>query len=483
MKQYREYLNQFKEVGEVREIQHSVVYVKGLPGARPNEVVMAENGELGQVMSLGEEMMEVLLLTPARLKVGTKLVRTGEWLSVPVGQEALGKTLTALGQGFGNNEGMVTASEQRLVDIAPLPLERRENVRDPFVTGLALVDLIIPLGTGQRELIIGDRKIGKTFFIKQAMVSHAQRGGICVYAGMGRRLVDVLDMEAFLTERGVRERTVMMVSMASDPAGLVFTTPYAAMSMAEYFRDQGIDVLIILDDLTIHAKFYREIALLAKRFPGRSAYPGDIFYAHARLMERAGNFDTGSITCLPLAETVQSDIRGYIQTNLMSMTDGHVFFDHDLYNQGRRPAIDHFVSVTRVGRQTQTPLLKSLSQNLTSFLVHHKKLKQLMHFGGELSGDVKKSLALGDMIVAFFDQSSEVVVPLNVNVVFIASIWVGLWEGIQVGQMKQGLVRLTNAYNTQEKVKAYIDTVVSKATEFTQLLEMTKGAREMIVGK
>jgi F-type H+-transporting ATPase subunit alpha len=360
------------------------------------------------------------------------------------------------------------------VDQPPLGIERREDVWDPFETGVVLVDMLVPMGKGQRELVIGDRKIGKTFFLQSAILAHAQRGGICVYGGIARRAADVYAMRAFLEANKITDKVVIVGSVASDPAGLVFLTPYSAMTIAEYFRDQGKDVLCVLDDMTIHAKYYREIALLSNRYPGRSAYPGDVFYAHARLMERAGNFDKGSITCLPVAETVLSDIRGYIQTNLMSMTDGHIFFSHEMYNKGNRPSIDPFLSVTRVGRQTRTPLMRDIGQQVTSFLSHHQRLQKLVHFGGELSGDVKKSLAIGDQMWAFFNMNGIGIWPMNLAAIMLTSIMSNMWEQYETAQMATRMQTVRDAYQADERIKASLDGVVASADAMARLVAAIK---------
>ena len=483
MKQFDEYLHEFNEVGVVTQLMQAVVYAAGLPRVRPSEIVMVESGELGQVMSLQEDYVEVLMLSGSRLKLGSKVVRTGEYLSIPVGDSVLSAVMNPMGNPILDTKESVEGKfERRQIDIAPPPLEKRENILDPMETGVPVVDLLVPIGKGQRELVIGDRKIGKTEFLKQAMVSHARQGGICVYGGIARRTTDLLEMRRYIIEQKIETRTVMVVSIAADPAGLVYITPYSAMTVAEYFRDKGLDVLLILDDMTIHAKYYRELSLLSRRFPGRSAYPGDIFYTHARLMERAGKFDRGSITALPVAETVMSDIRGYIQTNLMSMTDGHIFFDHELFNQGRRPPINPFLSVTRVGHQTQPPLLRTLSQMVTSFLVHHEKLTKLMHFGEELSGDIKKVMALGEQIIAFFDQSVPVV-PLPVAVVFLASIWTGMWEGVETPVMKAQLGQVISTYYRDDQTKKLVDSIISSCQTVPQLTEAIKPLKGLIVGE
>jgi len=341
------YLEKLEEVGFADRVLHSIVYVKGIPGAKINEVVVFESGETGYVLSLDGDFVEVVLLSISQVKVGTRVARTDRVLQVVVGDELLGKVVDPLGnvvskmdpdQDTQRKPGDVKL-ESRKIDISPPGMTMRRNINKPFETGVTLVDLVVPLGTGQRELIVGDRKTGKTQFLLQVMHTQALRGTVCIYTTIAKKKLDIKLIEDFVKEKNISRNVLIVATKSDDPAGLVFLTPYSAMTMAEYFRDRVENVLIILDDMSAHAKYYREITLLARRFPGRSSYPGDIFYVHSRLLERAGNFtvkmktDEGkieekeaAITCLPIAELVLSDFSGYIQTNLMAMTDGHIFF-------------------------------------------------------------------------------------------------------------------------------------------------------------
>lgn len=469
MKQFEDYLRDTGEVGEVEEVSHSVVYVAGLPKARPMELVVLETGELGLVLSLGRDQVEVLLLSRSRLKVGVRVARMNSLLSVGVGEGLLGRVIDPLGRVL-EGDAHYHAAEQRMVDVYPPGIEPRKTITEPFETGVALVDLAVPLGKGQRELVIGDRKIGKTTFLLQSMLSHAVRGGVCIYALIAKRGSDLSSLTDFIHRHTMWQQTVVVATNSADAAGMVYLTPYTAMSMAEYFRDKGKDVLVILDDLTKHAKYYRELTLLANRFPGRSAYPGDIFYLHSRLLERAGDFKTGSITCLPVAETSMGDISGYIQTNLMSMTDGHIYFDQERYNQGRRPAIDPFLSVTRVGRQTQTPLMKSLGRELSGFMVEHAKLQELLHFGGELNKEVKNKLSTGEKVIDFFSQESELIVPPLIAVIFLASIFAGMWDEISKEEMRNKMRKLTARYYDDESLKKQLAEIVEQRETFGDLV-------------
>jgi F-type H+-transporting ATPase subunit alpha len=319
---------------------------------------------------------------------------------------------------------------------------------------------------------------------------------VCVYATIAKKRLDIKTAENVFDIKKVRQNVIMVATSSSDPPGLVFLTPYTAMTIAEYFRDRGKDVFVVMDDLSAHAKYYREIMLLAKRFPGRSSYPGDIFYVHSKLLERAGNFeylskDTKgniqknevSITCLPVAELTLGDLSGYIQTNLMAMTDGHIFFDINLYNQGRRPAINPFLSVTRVGRQAQSVLLRDLNQLVTKFLVYIEKLREFMHFGAELSESTQRTLAMGDRLNTFFDQQYNVVVPVNTSTLLIAAVWAGLWKNEAVFEMKRQMESVVNGYKTDENYRKKVDELIGKFQAFADLVAAIKRDDSIIFEK
>lgn len=496
MNSFDDYLKKTEEIGYIREVKHEIAYVKGLPDARLDELLLFESGEQGQVISLEKKFIEVLMLTKSRIKVGARVVRTDEEIKVSVGEGMLGRTIDALGRDYLSEKPIKKTTEPRPVDIRPPGINVRKNIHESFEVGVTMIDLIIPLGKGQRELVIGDRKTAKTQFLMQSIVSQAQKGTICIYAGIAKRGFDLKKIEQFFGEKGISDNVVMVVASASDPAGLVYLTPYTAMTIAEYFRDQGRNVLVVLDDLTAHAKIYREISLIAGRFPGRSSYPGDIFYLHSRVLERAGNFSVikedpdgkmvkseASITCLPVAEAVMGDISGYIQTNLMAMTDGHIYFDRDYFNQGRRPAINPFLSVTRVGRQAQTPLLRDISRQLTSFLVRLENLKQFLHFGAELSEETRNTLSLGDKVLAFFEQGYDEIIPLNINILILTFLWAGYWKSEEVNEVKLKMRNYINAYNTDEAYRKKVDTFVANQNSFSDFVNIIKSDDSLVIAE
>jgi len=331
--------------------------------------------------------------------------------------------------------------------------------------------------------VIGDRKTGKTEFLLQTVFSQAIKGTICVYAVIGQKQVDIRKRQEFLENKKIKDNCILVASSSSDPSGLIYLTPYTAMTVAEFFRDQGMDVLLILDDMTTHARYYREISLLARRFPGRDSYPGDIFYAHARLIERAGNYKKGSITCLPVAESVLGDLSGYVQTNLMSMTDGHIFFDIELYNQGKRPAVNPELSVTRVGHQAQTSVQRDLSRELMSFLVNHERMQQFMHFGAEAGETVKSVLRMGSKIDAFFSQTQSEIIPININILILAGIWVGIWNEVEPDELKKDMEQVVLSYQTDPNYKSQVDQYISSFETFRLIVENLRQSDQIIVSK
>lgn len=486
MAKFDEYLTKTGEVGYIDEIVHSVAYVSGLPGASAYEMVMFENGEVGQVLSMGEHHLEVIPFTKSILQVGSKVARTGSFLAITVSEKLLGKAIDPTGAILeyldGNGDGAVDHPEVRRVDVRPPGVMERVKTDEPLETGVPLVDLIIPLGKGQRQLVVGDRKTGKTGFLMQAIYNQAKNGTVCVYAAIGKKRIETKRAIAGLKEKGVTNNLITVATSPADAPGLIYATPYTAMAIAEHFRDQGRDVLVIFDDLSAHAKYYREMSLIAKRFPGRSSYPGDIFYIHSRLLERAGRFKKGSITVLAIAELIFGDLSGYIQTNLMSMTDGHIYFDTDFFNQGRRPAINPFLSVTRVGFQAQTPLVRDLSRVLSSFMVEIEKLRDFLHFGAELSEEIKSKLDLGDRILAFFDQPKGLGMPINVSIFSIANIWAGNMRTIEIEKMKDMITATNEKYHKDPKYKASIDAAIAKYSKFSDFVDSVKKGEGVVRG-
>lgn len=474
MKKINDYLSETGEIGYVVKVVNVIAYADGLPSVKPGEVVVFENGESGKVMSLSQNSVEIMTFAKKPIKVGEKVARTGKSIEIAVGKELLGKVIDPFGASLDNQTFIKKAENIRPVEILPPGIITRKIIKRQLDTGVAIVDLMVPIGHGQRQLVIGDRKTGKTNFLLQTIVSAAKSGTICIYAAIGKKKIDIKRTEEYFTKSKVLDKVVIIASTSQDPAGVIYLTPYSAMTIAEYFRDIGQDSLLILDDLSTHAKFYREISLLANKFPGRNSYPGDIFYVHAKLLERAGNFlvnkSETAITCMPVVESSQGDFSGYIQTNIMSMTDGHIYFDNNLFTEGRRPAVNPFLSVTRVGKQTQSDAKRSINRELLSFLTLYEKARNFSHFGAEVTESVRVTIQTGTRIVGIFDQDPNIIIPSNIQAIFLTLIW---GQNVKETDMKKvNLYRkkLTELYETSSSYKQYIDKAVTSAKSFNDLL-------------
>lgn len=486
MEKFSEYLERIGEFGVVTFAHHPIVLVDGLPSAKRHELIVFETGQTGEIFSIGKDYMEVLVFSQESVRVGTRVARTDEGLTVPVGYELLGFTIDPLGVPFSSKNSFKIPEEKRSLEGEVLGITARSKIMVPFRTGITIVDFLIPLGKGQKELIIGDRQTGKTAFALAALRTQVEEGSVGIYAAIAKKKSDIKRLEEFFQKAGILDKVIIVATSPYDSPSLIYLTAYTAMTIAEYFRDCGKDAVLVLDDLSTHAKFYREISLLAKRFPGRDSYPGDIFHTHARLLERAGNFlgtkdkKDVSITCLPLVEIIEGDFTGYIPTNLMSMTDGHIYFDSQTYYKGRRPAVHIGLSVTRVGHQTQSALKRDLNRELTVFLASYERMQNLSHFGAELSDTVKQNLKLGDKVFNFFHQdqgrrpTSE-----EIQLILFSMLWLQLFEEREENNLEEIRERLTNA-SADKKVQDLLKTTTN-AKSFRDLLENVSRAREDLI--
>lgn len=462
------------EFGVVESVSYPIVVADGLPDARLSEIVIFESGEMGEIFVLEENKIQILLFSKNPVKVGTKILRTDTFLSVPLGQDLLGSMIDPMGNQISQKLQKPNFTDKREIDVGPLGIAYRSRIKQPMLTGVSIVDTMVPLGLGQKELVLGDRKTGKTSFLLATIKNQIKHGSIAIYAGVAKRKSDIKKVEEFLETEGLSDSAIIVATTPFDSPSLIYATPYSAMTIAEYFRDQGKNVLVVLDDLSTHARAYLEISLLAKRFPGRDSYPGDIFHTHARIMERAGNFklangQEAAITVLPVAEVVEGDLTGYITTNLMSMTDGHILFDSNIYYEGRRPAVNVQLSVTRVGRQAQTQLLRSINREISAFLTLYERVQNLSHFGAELNATVKETIATGESVYRFFNQHYNLSMPIQVQVVMFALLWLNFIDRSTEGLEKIKL-KLTSSYN-DESGKPLFDEAFTKEN-FNQLLQI-----------
>ncbi len=484
MKDFETLLQETGEYGLVQEIKHPIVTLSGLPHAKPQEVVITENGIMGEVFSIERDSIKIFIFSKEPVKVGTKVVRTNLYLAVHVGDELLGHVVNPLGKSLFKNDDFVNPKEVREVDQDVRKIHERARINKPLATGVTVIDLLVPLGKGQRELVIGDRKTGKTAFLNTIIRSQIEEGSVIIYACIGKKKGEVRRMVDYFRKMGLLQRMIVIATDSQDPPSLIYMTPFTAMTMAEYFRDKGQDSVVLFDDLTTHAKFYRELALLGDRFPGRDSYPGDIFYVHAKLLERAGNIRFGkdgasAITCLALVETIEGDLTGYIQTNLMGITDGHIFFDSNAFYNGRRPAINISLSVTRVGKQTQTALKKEVGRILSAFLAKYEKIQNFSHFGTELSPEIVQTLKRGEKLYELFDQHYDMALPGSIQLILLAMIWMGIFDHEESGTLDKYKAQLIKVYQdktTREKLYSY-----TQADNFDKLIETVKSHAEEII--
>lgn len=475
--QFDEYVKKCNSRGVIVSSEGQLFTVDGLKGAHPGEKVVLSSGAEAFVFGVGERTTDLVLVSGNTPATGEEVVRTEEQMAFPCSEHLIGKILSPLGVDYVTSEhhhAGELAIESKAAGIA-----KRAKITTSLRTGSLLVDTLLPLGRGQRELLLGDRKTGKTQFALNTLITQAKLGTVCIYVAIGKPLSSVKELIRKLEDHKVLDQTAIIASSPSDPAGLIYLTPFSGMRLAEYFRDLGRDVLIVLDDLTTHARSYRQLSLLARRFPGRNAYPGDIFYLHARLLERAGNFKveskTVSITCLPIAETQQGDFTGYIQTNLMSMTDGHLYFDEERFLEGQRPAIHPFLSVTRVGRQTKSSLLRETISEITSFLSRGERLAQLSHFGQELSDDAKVALHKAEKFGLLFKLEVLGRWEEWFQFFMIALIWDGYWLTSEADTLKTDMERL----HTLSREHHQYATAIQTLGQATSLADASKQARSI----
>ncbi len=468
---FSNYLENTNEIGYVESTSMPLVYIKGLPGIKPKEKVVFEKDYVGQVLSISEEVVEVIVFTKDVITVGTKVVRTDKKIEIPIGDSLIGMVLDPFGRSvYKSQPRSFTDAQLYEIDSPALGIDKRKNIKVPFLTGVTIVDLMIPLGKGQREIVIGDKKTGKSAFVLQTILTQARQGTICIYAGIGKKKQEIKEVHEFFSSNGITDNTIIIAAGADDPLGVIYLTPYSAMRVAEYYRDKGKDVLIILDDMTTHAKFYREISLLANRFPGRESYPADIFYIHSHLLERAGSFEQGTITCLPVVNTIEGDLSGYIQTNLMSMTDGHLFFDKELFYGGQRPAVNYFYSVTRVGRQTQSGLRWTINRELSSFFTLFKKTENFVHFGAEINEGIKSTLALGEKLNYLMSQKPGTSIELNLQIFLFSLMWSGIWNDLKGQDFISIVQKVMKNYEEKPEFRDEIRLLIESSNDFNQLL-------------
>ena len=431
---------EMKETGSVILVGDGIARVFGLTDCMASELLEFEDGSFGLAQNLESETVSVALLSNQNnIREGSTVKRTGKVLSVPVGEAMLGRVVNALGAPI-DGKGPIETSETRPIEAEAPGIIERKSVSVPLQTGIKAIDSMIPIGRGQRELIIGDRQTGKTEIAIDTIINQKNTGVICIYVAIGQKNSSVVQLAGELSRAGAMPYTIIVAASASETAPLQYVAPYAGCAMAEYFREQGKDVLIIYDDLSKHAVAYRALSLLIRRPPGREAYPGDVFYLHSRLLERAAcvaeAYGGGSITALPLIETQAGDVSAYIPTNVISITDGQIFLETELFHAGVMPAINPGISVSRVGGAAQLKGMKKVSGELKLLYSQYRELQAFAQFGSDLDADTKSRLALGERIVEVLKQGRNSPIRVGCQVAIIYAVINGYLNGIPVKSVK-----------------------------------------------
>jgi F-type H+/Na+-transporting ATPase subunit alpha len=440
------------EVGTVVSLGDGIARVEGVDRVMYGEMLEFPHDVFGIALNLEEDGIGTVLLGNFKLvKEGDTVKRTGRIISVPVGDELLGRVVNALGQPIDGKGPIATTAFSPIERLAPGVVDR-QPVREPLQTGIKAIDAMIPIGRGQRELIIGDRQTGKTAVVVDAIINQRGKGVICIYNAIGQKQSTIAQVVKTLQENGAMEYTIVVAASASEPAPLLYVSPYSACAMGEYFRDTGRHALCIYDDLSKHAQAYREISLLLRRPPGREAYPGDVFYLHSRLLERAAKLRDelggGSLTALPIIETQAGDLSAYIPTNVISITDGQLFLETDLFNQGVRPAINVGNSVSRVGGSAQIKAMRQVAGTLRLDLAQYRELASFAQFGSDLDKATQQQLARGQRLVEILKQPQYGPLPIEKQVLLIFAATSGYFDAAEVsavGRLEQELYRFVEA--------------------------------------
>ncbi|QUA52665.1 F0F1 ATP synthase subunit alpha [Aristaeella lactis] len=434
IKQYETKI-EMKENGTVITVGDGIATVYGLRSCMANELLRFEDGSFGVAQNLEEETVSVAILSDKdTIQEGSSVFRTGEALSVPVGEDLLGRVVNALGAPI-DGKGPVETKETRPVEAIALGIIQRQSVSVPLQTGIKAIDSMIPIGRGQRELIIGDRQTGKTTIAIDTIINQKDTGVLCIYVAIGQKRSSVVQIAQELEKAGALPYTIIVSASAAESAPLQYIAPYAGCAMAEYFREKGQDVLIVYDDLSKHAVAYRALSLLIRRPPGREAYPGDVFYLHSRLLERAvcvaPEYGGGSITALPIIETQAGDVSAYIPTNVISITDGQIFLETELFHSGIRPAINPGISVSRVGGAAQIKGMKKVAGELKLLYAQYRELQAFAQFGSDLDADTKSRLALGERIVEVLKQKRSAPVDVGCQVAIVYAVINGYLNDVE----------------------------------------------------
>ncbi|EJL40337.1 ATP synthase subunit alpha [Brevibacillus agri] len=429
------------DVGTVIQVGDGIARVHGLEKAMQGELLEFQNGVMGMVLNLEEDNVGVVIMGPFRdIKEGDTVKRTGRVMEVPVGEALLGRVVNPLGQPI-DGQGPIANDGYRPIESPAPGVMARKSVHEPLQTGIKAIDAMIPIGRGQRELIIGDRQTGKTAVALDTIINQKGKDMICIYVAIGQKQSTVANIVETLRKAGALDYTIVVSATASDPAPMLYLAPYAGVTMAEYFMYKGGHVLCVYDDLSKQAAAYREMSLLLRRPPGREAYPGDVFYLHSRLLERAAKLSddlgAGSITALPFIETQAGDISAYIPTNVISITDGQIFLETDLFNAGQRPAVNTGLSVSRVGGSAQIKAMKKVAGPLKLELAQYRELAAFAQFGSDLDKATQARLTRGERLMEIMKQGQFDPMPVEKQVASIYSATRGYLDDIPVADVRR----------------------------------------------
>ena len=429
------------ETGTVISVSEGIAKVSGLPGAGFEELLLFPGGMQGIAYNIDEDEIGVILLgDDALLQAGDAAARTGRVMDIPVGEALIGRVINPLGEPL-DNKGSVAATQRLPVERPSPAIMDRNAVTVPLQTGLKVIDALIPIGRGQRELILGDRQTGKTAIAIDTIINQRDKNVICIYCAIGQRAASVAKVIANLAAKGAMDYTIVLAAAGNDAPGLKYIAPYAAMSIGEYFMEKGRDVLIVFDDLTHHARAYRELSLLLRRPPGREAFPGDIFYIHSRLLERATHLSDklggGSLTALPVIETEAQNISAYIPTNLISITDGQIYLSPKLFESGILPAVDVGKSVSRVGGKAQLPAYSAITGDLKLAYSQFEELENYARFGTRLDDNTRKVIEHGKRIRIWLKQQELHPVPVPQQIAVLLALTSGLFDTIATDKMEE----------------------------------------------
>ena len=438
IKHYENAIEQ-SETGTVIMVGDGIARASGLEKCMAGELLQFDNGEYGMAQNLEENTVSIVLLgSDAGIKEGSIVKRTGKVVSVPVGDAMIGRVVNALGQPI-DGAGPIETTEYRAIESRAPGIIERQPVKEPLQTGIKAIDSMIPIGRGQRELIIGDRQTGKTTIASDTIINQKGKDVICIYVAIGQKRSTVANLVQSLTEAGAMGYTIVVSATASELSPLQYIAPYSGCAMGEYFMQQGKHVLIIYDDLSKHAVAYRALSLLIRRPPGREAYPGDVFYLHSRLLERAAKLSDrlggGSMTALPIIETMAGDISAYIPTNVISITDGQIFLESELFNAGVRPAVNGGLSVSRVGGNAQTKAMRKVSGQLRLDLAQYRELAVFAQFGSDLDNATRDMLSQGEKLTELLKQGQYSPVPMAEQAVLLYVMTRGLATDLDVKQI------------------------------------------------